>query len=232
MAKIFIATPTFDGKVHAQYALSLSETRILLDKENIGVQYQINKGGSLLVLERNKLIIDFLNSDCSHLLFIDSDIGWPSLAVLKMLEKNVDFIGGVYTLRDKKTFLCRPKENPDRSLIIKDNHLIELDYIASGFILLKREAIEGAIKFHPHLYYKSKLIPGPPGYCLFNTEVWEGEFWGEDYVFCRHMREAGYKIYADPFIELDHQDMRGRLADMLTNDRKKIIPKVGVSNAY
>jgi hypothetical protein len=53
---------------------------------------------------------------------------------------------------------------------------------------------------------------------LFALEVYEGEFWGEDYVFCRRAAEAGVDIWVDPMIEFNHAGIEGRLFDALTTN--------------
>jgi hypothetical protein len=60
-------------------------------------------------------------------------------------------------------------------------------------------------------------------YCFFDTEVYDGEFWGEDYVFCRRVREAGFDIYVDPLIEFDHAGTVGSLIEILTTDKDKAL---------
>ncbi len=96
-----------------------------------------------------------------------------------------------------------------------------MNYIPAGFLLLKRCVLEKMIIVHSDTYYKPKDESMPDGYCLFNTEVRGQEFWGEDYVFCRKAREAGFDIWVDPLIEFDHAGVRGKLLQVLTNDKEK-----------
>jgi hypothetical protein len=225
-----IATPAYSGKLDIPYALSFSNTMHLLQINNIKVSPLITASGSLLVAERNRIIEAFWNSDCTHLLMVDSDLGWPPQAVLAMLETNKEFIAGVYPARgEKNVFLFRPclREN---DLIVNENHLLKMEYIPSGFMLVSRSVVEKMRNKFPELYYKPKdkgVHDPSPGYCLFNTEVYEGEFWGEDYVFCRRAREAGIDIWVDPLIQFDHAGTIGMLIEALQphkvpeNDNKK-----------
>lgn len=54
-----------------------------------------------LVNTRNVLRQEFLKSDCSHLLFLDSDIIAPVQTIPQMVYDNKDIITGVYWQRDK-----------------------------------------------------------------------------------------------------------------------------------
>lgn len=223
MTKIFIATPAYDGKVHVQYAISLAETSYLLRINGIEIMPRIHVSGSLICAERNRLIESFMKSDCTHILMIDSDLGWPAEAVLKMLEKDMDFIVGCYPARQEKTFLFRPDLAENESIIVnEEKQLLKMLYVPAGFMLIKRDVIQKIREFFPDRYFKPKMPEdAPSGYCLFSTEVNNGEFWGEDYVFCGRAREAGFEIWADPMIEFDHAGNVGMLMNVLTQDKEK-----------
>jgi len=222
--KVFIATPAYSGVVNVQYALSLSDTLMLLAKHNIETMPRISTSGSLLVAERNRLLEAFWQSNCTHMLCIDSDLGWPAQAVLAMLDANKEFVAGVYPARgNEKSFLFRPEKNPNGS-IVTEKHLLKMQYIPAGFMLISRSAIKKMREKYENLYFepKDKNCGNPePGYCLFNTEVYEGEFWGEDFVFCRRAREAGIDIWVDPLIQFDHAGTLGILIEALTDDPTK-----------
>jgi hypothetical protein len=219
--KVMVATPAYSGKVDIPYAVSYAETVCLLRTRNIEVQPCIVQSGSLLVAERNRLVQAFWESDCTHILCIDGDLGWPAQAVLAMLDAKKEFVAGVYPARGaEKTFLFRPEHREDGA-IETDNHLLKMQYIPAGFMLIARSAIEKMRGAHPDLYYEPKDPRNnpDPGYCFFNTEVWEGEFWGEDFVFCRKAREAGVDIWVDPLIQFNHAGTIGMLLDVMTTDR-------------
>lgn len=220
MTKIFLATPAYDGKVHVQYAIALNDTVKKLFTEGIKVEICIHTSGSLLVAERNRLNKAFLASDCTHMLCVDSDLGWPGEAVYAMIKHDKDFVAGVYPCRGENVFLFRAQHNEDGS-INTENGLIKMDYISAGFMLIKRHVIEKMTEQYKHLAFvpKNPAMKHESGTCLFDTEVWEGEFWGEDYVFCRRARECGFDIWVDPMIEFDHAGTRGAMSAILTDKK-------------
>ena len=221
MTKVFIGTPAFSGQVTVPYALSFAETSMALKLHGYDVQPYITASGSLLVAERNRIAQEFWDSGADYLLCIDSDLGWPAQAVLAMLDQKKEFICGIYPARGTqgKEFTFRPARNPNGS-IVQEKHLLKMEYIPAGFMLISRSAIKKMRDKFPELYYepKNKDVGNPaPGYCFFDTEVYEGEFWGEDYVFCRRARQAGIEIWCDPLIEFDHAGDRGMLMQILTD---------------
>jgi hypothetical protein len=219
--KVMIATPAYSGKVDITYAISLANTMHLLNLHQIEAYPLITASGSLLVAERNRIVQAFWESDCTHILCIDADLGWPAQAVLAMLDTKKEFVAGVYPARGRAhEFIFRPVKN-EQGAIVQDEthkHLLKMDYIPAGFMLIAKSAIMKMREKHPDLYYepKDKRNNPEPGYCFFNTEVWEGEFWGEDFVFCRKAREAGVEIWVDPLIQFDHAGTVGMLMQALT----------------
>lgn len=214
-----IASPAYSGKVNIQYCLSFANTLHVLTLNGIEVVPLITASGSLLVAERNRILEAFYNSDCTHILMVDSDLGWPGEAVLAMLKKDKEFVGGLYPARaEGNLFVFRPVNNGDGSLI-QDDGLFKMEYIPAGFMLLKKSAVEKMRDAYPELKYAPKDTSNQDkGYCLFDTEVWEGEFWGEDYVFCRRARNAGIDIWIDPLIQFDHNGKVGMFAECLVNE--------------
>lgn len=216
--KLFIATPAFDGKVTVPYAISLADTVAVMQTNHISCEYRIVTSGSLLCAERNRLVMSFLHSDCTHMLCIDSDIGWPPNAVLGLLSKKVDFAAGLYPARGDKCFLFRPTLNPDGSVVVdKEKGLLSMQYIPAGFMLLTRNLLQTMVDDNPEMKFVPKDPKADSGYALFNTEVYEGEFWGEDFVFCRVARNSGFDIWVDPMIEFNHAGIVGCVTSVLEN---------------
>lgn len=215
---VMIATPAYDGKVNIQYAISLANTMHLLQIHGVQVSPLITASGSLIVAERNRITEAFWQSECTHLLCIDSDLGWPPQAVLAMLDQDKEFVAGIYPARgNQNLFIFRPTLN-ENGTIAQEKHLLSMQYIPAGFMLISRSCIEKMRTKFPELYYKPKSDEEnnpQPGFCFFNTEVHEGEFWGEDFVFCRNARNAGVEIWVDPLIQFDHAGTIGMLMECL-----------------
>lgn len=224
MKKLFIGTPAYEGKVHVQYAMALLDTCELLRSNFIEPVVRVPVAGSLLVADRNRLIQMFWESECDYMLCIDNDLGWNPYVVPRLLNSGKDFVAGVYPSRMGQGFTFRPETEEDGKIVMcPDTKLLKMNYIPAGFMLFSRKVIETMRNKYPELYYspKDKRSQTESAFCFFNTEVWEGEFWGEDYVFCRRVRDAGFDIWVDPLIEFDHAGTKGALIQCLTQDKSK-----------
>lgn len=232
MTKIFIATPAFDGKVTVPYACSLCDTRLCMAANGIDVIVRIHTSGSLLVRERNDLIKSFLETDATHMLCIDSDIGWNPPDIKKLVDFDEDFVAALYPARGEKIFLFRGVyTGENKRMDVSEKHLLKMEYIPAGFMLLKRCVLEKMIKFYPDLHYipKDESLKHTEGHMLFATEIWNGEFWGEDYVFCRRAREAGFTIWIDPTIVLNHAGISGSFMEALTDKPQESSEKIPIT---
>jgi hypothetical protein len=226
--RFFISTPAYEGKVHVQYAMSLLDTSEILRMLGYEVIVRVPVGSSLLVADRNRILQMFWESEADYLLCVDSDLGWDPIFIPKLLDHlvkdDVEFVGGVYPSRDGKSFNFRPMTEEDGRIIVdKKTQLLKMNHIPAGFMMMKRSVIQKLHEKYPELYYtpKDPRNGSESAFCLFNTEVWDGEFWGEDYVFCRRVREAGIDIWVDPMIGFNHAGVTGSLMEALTTDPSK-----------
>jgi hypothetical protein len=224
MRKIFIATPAYQGTVHVQYAIALVDLCKVLELHGFEPVIRIPVSGSLLVADRNRLVEMFWQSEADFMLCLDSDLGFDPRAVLRLIMANKDFSGGVYPGRDGKGFNFRPVVDTEGKIeSCKDTGLLKMQYIPAGFMLIKRSMIEKMRNDYPELWYSPKdpRSGKESAFCFFNTELYDGEFWGEDYVFCRRARQSGFDIWIDPYIMFDHAGVQGALIQALTDKKEE-----------
>jgi glycosyltransferase involved in cell wall biosynthesis len=226
--KVLIATPAYDRKVDVPYMMSILDTVRILEVEGYEVHVQIPMQGALLVHARNQILQRFMDLECDYALLVDSDLGWDPQAVLRLIAADKEFSGGVYPARDGKGYKFHAHTEEDGRVIrCPETGLLKMEAIPAGFMLIKRSVVEKMQQKFPELRYEPKnstpmdadILSVSSGYCLFNTEVADGRFWGEDFVFCRRARECGIDIWVDPTIFFNHNGIEGTLLDALTRDK-------------
>jgi hypothetical protein len=102
--KIFLATPMYGGQCAGMYTKSVADLAALCTHYGITVQLYFLFNESLITRARNYVCDEFMRSDCTHLMFIDSDIGFDPHDVIALLALTVspeaatkyDIIGGPY----------------------------------------------------------------------------------------------------------------------------------------
>ena len=155
---------------------------------------------------RNALVYEFLQSDCTDLLFIDSDVIVTAEDVMRLLAQSADkdVAAGLYPRRalDKNFFVDIPHdENGD---MIFDGSMLKVNRIGTGFMMIKRYVLEKLIADHPEWIYETKPDEGGNAYAVFDFDIINGKYTGEDYLFCDRVREAGFEVWVDVEISLPH----------------------------
>ena len=204
--KLMMAIPCYDGKVNIKTAFAIAQLVPRLDKMGVQITLVHLSGCSIITKARNKLVANFMDSECTDLLFVDADVVINVDAVTRLLALSTDrdIVAGTYPRRatDAKFFLDFHLDE-NNQLEFDENGLMRVESVATGFMLIRRHVLENLIADHPEWEYKGDG-DGDVEYAVFDFAIVDGNYIGEDYLFCRRAREAGFKVYLDPMISLPH----------------------------
>ena len=179
--KLFVATPMYGGQCAGMYARSIADMAALCAKYGIQLQLYYLFNESLITRARNYCVDEFLRSDATHMMFIDSDIGFNPQDVLALLalqteESEYDIIGGPYP---KKCISWEKiKIAVDKGVADEDPNILEKfvgDYvfnprggqkeipigqpvevmeIGTGFMMIRRATFDKYKEAYPQYSYK------------------------------------------------------------------------------
>lgn len=103
---LFVATPMYGGVCHGMFAKSINELLIIGARLGVTVVTSNIYNESLVNRARNYLLQTFLDSQCSHIMWIDADISFNPYDVFTLLaycgdkdpikKKKMDIVGGLY----------------------------------------------------------------------------------------------------------------------------------------
>jgi len=83
--KLFVAVPMYGGMCAGMFTRSIADLSALCTANGIEVKYYFLFNESLITRARNYCADEFLRSDSTHLMFIDSDIGFNPHDVIALL---------------------------------------------------------------------------------------------------------------------------------------------------
>lgn len=179
--KLFIATPMYGGMCSGMYTKSTADLATMCHHYGIEIKFYYLFNESLITRARNYLADEFLRSGYSHLMFIDSDIGFDPNDVISLLaladpETNKDVVCGPYP---KKCISWeKVKRAVDKGFADKDPNALENyvgDYVfnpaqdqseipihepvevlegGTGFMMIQRRVFEKYAIAYPHLSYR------------------------------------------------------------------------------
>jgi len=90
---IFLAVPMYGGQCSGMFCRSVSDLAAICTRHGIGLQMYFLFNESLITRARNYCADEFMRSKCTHLMFIDADIGFnPNdvIALLAMQSRSVN----------------------------------------------------------------------------------------------------------------------------------------------
>jgi predicted O-methyltransferase YrrM len=195
--KVLLAIPTYD-KPDTSLTFALARSRQALEAAGIGSALLILEGNCHVDDARNSIVRDFLESDCTELVFLDADVTWEPKDLVQLCERDVDIVGGVYPYRREggETMPVRLMDGGE----VKDG-LREVEGLPTGFMKIKRRVLETMAADRP--WYFDKIYPTR---LVFNRSEPDENHnrWGGDLDFCRRWREMGGRIWADEELRLGH----------------------------
>ena len=183
--KLFLATPMYGGNCVGMYTRAVADLAAICAKYGIPLQLYFLFNESLITRARNYCADEFLRSDATHMLFIDSDIGFNPQDVLALLamqddESDYDVIGAPYPKKciswekikmavDKGIadedpnklekfvgdYVFNPK-NGQREIPIGEP--VEVMEMGTGFMMIRRKTFDKYKEVFPHLHYKPDHI--------------------------------------------------------------------------
>jgi hypothetical protein len=184
--KIFVATPMYGGMCGGQYTKSSCDLSLMAATHKIDIKFFFLFNESLITRARNYLADEFMrNTEYTHLMFIDSDIGFDpndvlALAALADPDGDKDIVCGPYpkkTISWEKIKMAVDKgfadENPNKLEKYVGDYVfnpaeggteIRIDQPAevleggTGFMMIQRKAFEKYAEAYPELMYKPDHI--------------------------------------------------------------------------
>lgn len=193
-----LATTVYDSP-DASYVFSIARSREALSAAGIQSAYFLLQGNCHVDDARNAVVRDFIDSDCTDLVFLDADVSWEPDTLVALCKIDRDLVGGVYPYRresDEETMPVRHLGGETN----EEDGLIEVEGLPTGFMKIKRGVIELMTKTAKH-YVKDDGNPHP---VLFERDFFGIGRRGGDIRFCMVWREMGGKLWAAPELRLGH----------------------------
>lgn len=232
--KLFIPLICYNHTCNTEYMMSILKTLNTFKDKNQPCTFYPIFFESLVSRARNAAVAHFLDSDCTHIMFIDSDIIFEPKDILKLVNAKQEVIAGMYP--KKYITWDRLKKDPEASRVDfpmggkvtrTEEGLYEVGYLPTGFLLIARSAIKKLIRKHPELEYRNDIDGYGTGgnfYNLFNVGIRNGIYESEDWGFCSLWKEAGGKVLIHPKVNVKHvgwHEYEGDVEKYLINNTKK-----------
>ena len=173
--KLFVATPMYGGMNHGLYMKSCLDLQTTMMRYGIEIKFSFLFNESLITRARNYLVDEFLRTEYTHLLFIDSDINFNAQDVIALLALDKDVIGGPYPKKSMNwgNIAHAARNHPDleakklESLVgeyvfnvvkgtqqFQVTEPLEVMEIGTGYMMVKRDVFDKMKVEYPTIKYK------------------------------------------------------------------------------
>ena len=179
--KLFLAAPMYGGQCAGMFAKSVADLTAYCTSHGIEMRSYFLFNESLITRARNYCVDEFMRSGCTHMMFIDSDIGFDPKDVLGMLalqgeDTEYDVLAGPYPKKCiswEKIKLAVDKGIADEDPNILERYVgdyvfnpkggggsiridipVEVSEVGTGFMMTRRSAFEKFEKAYPQYSYK------------------------------------------------------------------------------
>jgi hypothetical protein len=231
--KLFVATPMYGGMANGLYVKSSLDLQAVMSRYGVETKFSFLFNESLITRARNYLVDEFLRSECTHLLFIDSDIHYDPRDVIALMALDKDVIGAPYPKKSinwgniASAARKHPNLDPKELETLVGEYVfnvvkgtsqfqvtepLEVMEIGTGFMMVKREVFGKYAEAYPEYRYKPDHV-GQANFdgsryihAYFDTVIDpESErYLSEDYMFCQWWRKIGGQIYLCPWMKTQH----------------------------
>lgn len=179
--KLFLAAPMYGGQCAGMFAKSVADLASICTSHGIEMRSYFLFNESLITRARNYCVDEFMRSDCTHMMFIDSDIGFDPRDVLAMLalqsdDSEYDVIAGPYPKKCiswEKIKLAVDKGIADNDPNVLERYVgdyvfnpkggggtiridvpVEVSEVGTGFMMTRRSTFEKFTAAYPQYSYK------------------------------------------------------------------------------
>lgn len=206
--KYMIATPFYEVKGYSPYIRSMINTLVGLAKHTkVEFDFVELSGDSYVWRARNKLADMFLKSDCSHLIFVDSDEGWDPEGFYRLMKAEAPIVGAAYPVKNNwEHYGVAIDVNEDGTPKVRDDGLIYASKVPTGFMKISRHVFERLKDAEPDNWYWE-----PDEYSTMNRtfnyfgHIMEDHvIYGEDISFCRRWQRIGGELFVEPRATIEH----------------------------
>lgn len=213
--KVCFAIPTITGDIRCETAIAITESIILCRELGIETEFLVIANCPVLSVARNTLVAMFMaDPEATDLFFIDYDVKFNAAAVIKLLRRPEPIVAGAYRVKKDETNWAVEIQKVDgipAGKIDGDEVLLKADFLATGFMRIKRGVFERMYEAYPDLRYEENVIknenrPISEAYDLFGMGIDKRRlrFTTEDFFFSLRWRDIGGELWVYPDIDFDH----------------------------
>lgn len=217
--RVFIATPTVAGTVTVAFAQTLIAAILAAQKAGWTFRQAFFDGADVTTARNALANVFYEDQSCTHLLFIDSDMGGDGDLFARLFDFGAAFAGIICTERaldlDVLMEEARKGTSRDRATALASRFVVALppsggvefqkgfckvEALGFGCVLIRRDVFDslvdkGIVRKTPSGKLKNRGFADEFHDFFSELSRTDGTRLSEDYSFCARAREAGHELW-------------------------------------
>jgi len=192
---IALCLPCYSGQVHLHWMACYVRTAEMLTSLGIKLDFCCVSGCGIIEAARNELVTLALETEATHVLFVDAQQLWMPEGLQRLLRD-----------LDKHPAVSAPVANREGKFAARytgeeDGFLKRAEHSAIAFMGMRRDVLEAMREGYQDLAYKNarseQIDIG-----LFNSYIENGTYIGEDLAFTKRLVKLGIPLWVDEAIKV------------------------------
>ena len=201
---------------------------------NIDAVFWQIPGDSFIDRARNTFANLFMESDFTHILYIDSDEAWNGDGLARMILDPGDVIAACYPIKNNWEFYGgNLLVGEDKKIITNDKGMIKAISAPGGFMRVKRSVYDRlAVEYKDNVYFDKDPADKMRMFYDFYGTIMDYENYRvirDDTAFCYRCQSIGIEIWIEPNVTITHfgnQGYQGNFLNKLKQSQEKKIETI------
>lgn len=215
--KVLIGVPAYGDAVRVNCTIALMALAQRFDEVGVGYETVFLSMARIEAARSSMASRVFRDASFTHILFVDSDVGFRPEAVLRLLKRDTPIAACTYPSRsiDLEAFAKHVQGAQDHSRAVSrslpypplgdlgrvqvQDGWIVTKQAPTGLMLIKRHVFVDLAARYPELLINCTEYPGIPAgpvlQCFSAYRREDGLFLGEDLSFCRRWADMGGEVH-------------------------------------
>lgn len=198
--KVVLCVPTLT-RPYQQTLDAIAASVPLLDAAGYDHYMVTEVGCPYISAARSTMLRKALDAKADIIIFIDHDVSWQPVDLLRLIEAQGDVVAGLYRFKKDEEHYMGVIDDINGAPQVQQDGRIKATRVPAGFLKLTSGAVNRFMSAYPHLCYGLKFNLSVD---LFNHGAHNGAWWGEDYSFSRNWIDCGGEIWVVPDLDLCH----------------------------
>jgi hypothetical protein len=209
--RVFVGIPSIDSRIHLAGMFSINNMTFLMAAKGWHTRFDFSVSSDICQ-SRAFLAMRFMESDCTHMLMIDSDLDFDPEATIRLIESGHALCGGAYP---KKVQDISPQFTSE-TIGPSVNGFRKTNYLGGGLMMVRRHVLEKIKHKFPELTARDRN--GVEFTSYFQNGIIDGFYRSEDAALCYRWQQCGGTVWVIEdcrFVHFGSFGWGGNLKDMI-----------------